>query len=284
MKVHSQAAFLGDFCDQRECTKRQHQGQHPRRRRVQSKTGLFLSGAEDYSIAAAASAATAVTTAPATVSVPIANFDTSSNFEPVVFEPILNVPALVTFVLITTVFSALIVRTNQVEDAVQERKKRQEQVRELKAKEVSGGENIGSEVGGGTTSTTTTPSSSSSSSSLTLSEELQQTLKLYEEAVLREEKLRNILPGVRIVPPSSSDRKEEEVQAIAKQYLGRDFNIGVPKRYNEKQERSDNDKGSLPGAAIGVLAVVALSQVGLLAFFVFGADPMSSSTGGSALM
>ena len=289
MKVHSQAAFLGDLCDQRrQCTKRQHQRQHkhkhPHRRQVQPKTGLFLSGAEDYSIAAAAAA---VTTPAVSVSVPIANFDTSSNFEPVVFEPILNVPALVTFVLITTVFSALIVRTNQVEDAVRERKKRQEQVRALKAKEVSsGGENIGSGVGGGSGTTSTTTTTTSSSSSITLSEELRQTLKLYEEAVLREEKLRNILPGVRIVPPSASDRKEEEVQAIAKQYLGRDFNIGVPKRYNEeKQERGDNDNGSLPGAAIGVLAVVALSQVGLLAFFVFGADPLSSSsTGGGALM
>ena len=182
--------------------------------------------------------------------IPTANFDTTSNFEPVVFEPILNVPALITFVLITTVFSALILRTNQVEDAVQMRKKMQEKVRALKAKEIGEGQ--------------------------IAPEELQTTLQLYEDAVRNEEKLRNILPGVRIVPPSSSDRREEEAQAIAKQYLGEDFNIGVPKRYNEKRE-----DGSLPGVAIGVLALVALSQVGLLAFFNFGADPMS---GNGALM
>jgi hypothetical protein len=187
------------------------------------------------------------------VVIPSANFDTSSTFEPIVFEPILNVPALITFVLITTVFSALIVRTQQVEDAVQMRKKRQEEVRALKLKEIGEG--------------AVSP------------DRIRQTLQLYEDAVRQEEKLRNILPGVRIVPPSSSDRKEEEAQAIAKQYLGEDFNIGVPKRYNEKRE--DGESGSLPGVAIGVLAVVALSQVGLLAFFNFGADPMS---GNGALM
>jgi len=185
--------------------------------------------------------------------IPIANFDTTSTFEPVVFEPILNVPALITFVLITTVFSALILRTNQVEDAVQTRKRRQEEVRALKAKEVGEG--------------TVSP------------EQIQQTLELYRDAVQQEEKLRNILPGVRIVPPSSGDRKEEEAQAIAKQYLGEDFNIGVPKRYNEKRgEKEDGSAdGSLPNVAIGVLAMVALSQIGLLAFFNFGADPMSGN-------
>lgn len=178
--------------------------------------------------------------------IPIANFDTSSTFEPVVFEPILNIPALITFLLITTVFSALILRTNQVEDAVQTRKRRQEEVRALKAKEIVG---------------TVSP------------EQIQQTLQMYEDAVRQEEKLRNILPGVRIVPPSSSDRKEEEARAIAKQYLGEDFNIGVPERYNEKRD----DEGTLPSVAVGVLAMVALSQVGLLAFFNFGADPMSGN-------
>lgn len=179
--------------------------------------------------------------------IPTANFDTTSTFEPVVFEPVLNVPALITFLLITTVFSALIIRTNQVEDAVQTRKRMQEEVRTLKAKEIGDGQ--------------------------LPPEKIQQTLQLYEDAVRQEEKLRNILPGVRIVPPSSSDRKEEEAQEIAKQYLGEDFNIGVPKRYNEKRE----DEGTLPSVAIGVLALVALSQVSLLAFFNFGADPMSGN-------
>ncbi|VEU37296.1 unnamed protein product [Pseudo-nitzschia multistriata] len=243
MKIHSQAAFVGNLGDRQHGTKRQRQRLPPfSSRTMGAQTDLFLSPAGDYSIS----------TTPTTV--PIANFDTSSDFEPIVFEPILNVPALVTFVSIMAVFSALILRTNQVEDAVQERKRRQEEVRDLKAREVGEG--------------TVAP------------EQIEQTLRLYEDAVRKEERLRNILPGVRIVPPSSSDRREEEAQAIAKQYLGEDFNIGVPKRYNEKIEDTEGG-GGLPGAAIGVLAVVALSQVGLLAFFNFGADPMS---GNGALM
>jgi len=212
--------------------------------RIQQKTDLGVT-VEDMAEFAETSTVPASTSQ--VVVVPTANFDTTSTFEPVVFEPILNVPALITFVLITTIFSALILRTNQVEDAVQTRKRRQEEVRSLKLKE----------IGEGSVS----------------SAQIQQTLLLYEDAVRQEEKLRNILPGVRIVPPSASDRKEEEARAIAKQYLGKDFNIGVPERYNEKLE----DEGGLPTVAIGVLAMVALSQVGLLAFFNFGADPMNGN-------
>lgn len=245
MKFHTQSAFLGDSRRLTRCTKRWHQGHpYPLSLATERNTALFFS-VED-------SLATTATT-PASVTIPIANFDTSSDFEPVVFEPILNVPALITFVLITTIFSALILRTNQVEDAVQIRKQCQEDVRVLKAKEIAeGGVSPG---------------------------EIEQILKIYEDAVRKEEKLRNILPGVRIVPPSSSDRKEEEAQAIAKQYLGQDFNIGVPKRYNEP--RDGDSEGGLPNVAMGVLAIIALSQIGLLAFFNFGADPIS---GNSALM
>jgi len=194
-------------------------------------------------------ATTESSTGPTSMSqvIPTANFDTTSTFEPVVFEPILNVPALITFLLITTIFSALIIRTNQVEDAVQTRKRMQEEVRSLKLKEMG--------------EATVSP------------EQKRQTLQMYEDAVRQEEKLRNILPGVRIVPPSASDKKEEEAQAIAKKYLGEEFNIGVPKRYNEKRD----DEGALPSVAIGVLAIVALSQVGLLAFFNFGPDSMSGN-------
>mmetsp|Transcript_16865 Transcript_16865/g.34783 ORF Transcript_16865/g.34783 Transcript_16865/m.34783 type:complete len:242 (-) Transcript_16865:1333-2058(-) len=241
MTLHTQFAFV------EKCSNTRRQGNIKRWHRpacLQRESVLY--GSVDGFVPEGSVAAGSMTQ-----TIPTASFDTTSTFEPVVFEPVLNVPALITFVLITTVFSALIVRTNQVEDAVQMRKRRQEQVRALKAREVGEGQ--------------------------VPPKEIQQTLQLYEDAVRQEEKLRNILPGVRIVPPSSSDRREEEAQAIAKQYLGQDFNIGVPKRYNEKRD----DEGSLPSVAIGVLAMVALSQVGLLAFFNFGADPMS---GNGALM
>lgn len=256
MKFHTQSAFaISDYnCDDRRAKCHQRRRQRHQSSAMQRKTSLHLSAEEsivDFQT-------TATTAGSMNQVIPIANFDTSSNFEPVVFEPILNVPALVTFVLITTIFSALIVRTNQVEDAVQTRKRCQEDVRALKAKELDEGTVIAPE-------------------------KIQQTLQLYEDAVLQEETLRNILPGVRIVPPSSSDRKEEEAQAIAKQYLGKDFNIGVPKRTNDEKSDDESLGGKLPSVAIGILVMVALSQLGLLAFFMFGADPMSGN-GNGALM
>ena len=166
------------------------------------------------------------------------------------FEPILNVPALVTFLFITTIFTALIVRTNQVEDAVRLRKQRLEELRILKTKEIS------NDVG----------------SSIVSSEDVQKSLHLYEDAVQREESLRQIVPGVRIVPPSSNDRKEEEASLIAKQLLGKDYNIGREQRVDEydDEEQQRNNNGKLPNVAIGILLMVGLSQVGLLAFLNFG--------------
>lgn len=244
MSFHTRLAFVEHCSHGQRCTG-QKRSRHPHRYQL---SRIPLKG--DLGVALEDMVATSDSSAGSTSVgqvIPIANFDTTSTFEPVVFEPVLNVPALITFLFITTIFSALIIRTNQVEDAVQTRKRMQEEVRSMKLKEMSEG--------------------------MVSPEQKQQTLQLYEDAVRQEENLRNILPGVRIVPPSASDRKEEEARAIAKEYLGQDFNIGVPKRYNEKRD----DEGGVSSVAIGVLAVVALSQVGLLFFFNFGADPMSGN-------
>ena len=84
--------------------------------------------------------------------------------------------------------------------------------------------------------------------------------------------MRQIVPGVRLVPPSSNDRKEEEASLIAKQLLGKDYNIGREKRVDEyeDEEQQRKNNGKLPNAAIGILFMVGLSQVGLLAFLNFG--------------
>lgn len=94
-------------------------------------------------------------------------------------------------------------------------------------------------------------------------------LRQYERAVRREEALRNVVPGgaVRIVPPSAGDAAEEEAGTIARQFLGQEFDIGVPKR-----ERVGT--GKLPTIAIAVLATLGLSLVGLLAFLTL--DPMGA--------
>jgi hypothetical protein len=234
--------------EERYANHRQNQLQMRKRKRF-STTTAFMTQPSDYSFLGGASVDHPLLLA-TTATAP-----TTTNFvgEPAVtsFEPILNVPALVTFLFITTIFTALILRTNQVEDAVRLRKQRLEELRILKSKEIS---NAG--VGSGTVS----------------SEDVQKSLHLYEDAVQQEETLRNIIPGVRIVPPSSNDRKEEEASLIAKQLLGKEYNIGREKRVDEydDEEQQRNNNGKLPTVAIGILLMLGLSQVGLLAFLNFG--------------
>jgi hypothetical protein len=174
---------------------------------------------------------------------------TISTMTTTTFDPVLNVPSLVTFLFIAVAFSALIVRTNQVEDAVRGRKERLQALRMLKSRKLAGDDAISAI-------------------------QIEEALKLYERAVRNEEALRNIpVPGgraeVRIIPPSAGDAREEEARLIAKQFLGQDFDIGVPKREVDAT-------GKLPTAAVAVLAVLALSQVSLFAFLTF--DPMGAKS------
>lgn len=164
---------------------------------------------------------------------------------PVVFEPVLDVQAFSMFLVISIVFSALLFRTNQVEGGVQERNRALEKLREVKSKELAGDETINEAV-------------------------IEKALNDYEDAVRREENLRNIIPGVvRIVPPSSADRKEEEASAIAQQFLGRDFDIGTTKR-EEVESRN------VPTLAL--VAVLALFIFQGALFFVAADDLMALST------
>lgn len=168
------------------------------------------------------------------------------------FEPVLNVPALVTFLFISIVFSALTLRTVQVEQAVQDRNLKLQCLRDLKSKELAGDGTV-------------------------TKEDVEAMKEQYEQAVRTEEALRNLVPGVvRIVPPSAGDQKEEEASVVAKQLLGKDFDIGVP-----KQER--NPEGQLPALAIGALAAVALLLVGQFVFlnWMFINDPTSPMSTGA---
>ena len=169
-----------------------------------------------------------------------------------VFEPVLNVPALGTFLFISIVFSLLQIRTSQVEAAVQERKKALAELRQIK--------------------------------SLELTEEydtatVQQALEQFEQAVQTEERLRNIIPGVaRIVPPNAAnDPAEQEARAAAKQFLGKEYDVGMEQRSNNDNSNEDmaSSKATSSPVAIIVLALVFLSQLALLIFL--GQDPMSAS-------
>ena len=141
---------------------------------------------------------------------------------------LLHAPEILSYLLITALFVALMMRTNQVEDAVRVRTRMQEEVRLLKLREMGEGR--------------VSP------------ERTQRTLQRYEDAVRKEESLRTILPGVRISPPGAKGRKEEEARDIARRYLGREFNIGVPERQHETS----------PRIALGVAAAVALGQMFLM--------------------
>jgi hypothetical protein len=161
------------------------------------------------------------------------------------FEPQLNVPAFITFLFISILFSALILRTTQVEQAVQTRKHKLKRLRDLKSKELAGDDSVSTQ-------------------------DIQQVLRDYEEAVRKEESLRNVIPGVvRIVPPSAGDQEEEEASVVAKQLLGKDFEIGAPKR-------EQNENGFTP-VAVGALATVGVILIGLFAFLnvMYLADPSS---------
>lgn len=143
-------------------------------------------------------------------------------------SPMLNVPEMVSYLLLTALFAALMMRTSQVEDAAKTRKRMQDEVRAMKLRE----------MGEGPVSV----------------EQNQRTLQRYEDAVRKEEALRTVLPGVRIRPPSARGQKEEEARALARRYLGREFDIGVPKPESETD----------PSMALGVVAAVALGQLFLM--------------------
>lgn len=162
------------------------------------------------------------------------------------FEPVVDWAALGTFVAIMGVSLLLVRRTAAVEEAVMERDAALTLVRDLKSKSLIGTQDEVAE------------------------QKLDEALKRYEQAVLQEEQLRNIVPGVvRIVPPSAGNASEENARVAAKQFLGKDYDIGVPKR-------EVNPNGKLPVIALGILAILGISLTALLVFL--SLDPMAASS------
>lgn len=194
---------------------------------------------EDIAAAAATSASTGISSAvPAGIDNAVSGYDATYAMSSgalvdsgVVFpnaSPMLNVPEMVSYLLLTALFAALMMRTSQVEDAAKTRQRMQDEVRAMKLREMGEG-----------------PVSA---------EQNQRTLQRYEDAVRKEEALRTVLPGVRIRPPSARGQKEEEARVLAQRYLGRDFDIGVPKPESETD----------PSMALGVVAAVFLGQLFLM--------------------
>jgi len=228
MTFQTGLAFVERYSHSQGCTKQKRSSRH---HRYQSSKTALGGSVEDMV------AMTGDSMIPASIGevTPAADiYATTNALDNVVFAnsgPAFNVPEITSYLLITVAFAALMFRTMQVEDAVQKRQQMQEKVRLWKLKEMGEGKG--------------TP------------EKTQQTLQLYEDAVRHEENMRTILPGVRISPPSASGPGEENAQAIAKQYLGEEFDIGLLKRKR-------GDEGTSASMAVGIVAVVALSQVGLM--------------------
>lgn len=240
MTFPSRLAFVESNSRSRRCLDRQKRSGHPRLCNGSSSgipTATHL-GASVEDIAAAATS-TGISTAVPVDAVPgyDATYAVSSGalvdsgnvvFPNAASSPMLNVPEMVSYLLLTALFAALMMRTSQVEDAAKTRKRMQDEVRAMKLRE----------MGEGPVSV----------------EQNQRTLQRYEDAVRKEEALRTVLPGVRIRPPSARGQKEEEARALARRYLGREFDIGVPKPESETD----------PSMALGVVAAVALGQLFLM--------------------
>lgn len=109
-------------------------------------------------------------------------------------------------------------------------------------------------------------------------------LREYADALQGEEKLRTLLPGVRIVAslhliaPRQALRRMSEVRG-AKQFLG----IDLEPAQNDDRE----DSKGLAAGSVAILAIVSLSQLGLLYMLSFdrmaalGGNPPLSSYSGS---
>lgn len=147
------------------------------------------------------------------------------------FEPVLNVPAFGTFLFITVVFSLLSLRTSLVQNAVEERQKTLVHLRDIKCKELSGESST---------------------------EEVRRALQNFEDAMQKEEDLRFIVPGiVRIVPPSAGNAAEKDAISAAKQFLGKEFDIGT---------NSADENNRMSPVAIAILVFLLLFQFALLLF------------------
>lgn len=170
------------------------------------------------------------------------------------FAPQTDWHALGTFLVIMLTSIWLVQRTNAVERAVMERDQALEEVRTWKSKQLQDG---------------------GSNDSSMVTHQLNQALQEYERAVQQEEKLRNVIPGVvRIVPPTSGLASEQTAREAAKQFLGKDYDIGVDKSVKE------NPNGQLPAVSLAILAILGLVLTSLLVFLSMS-DPMMALSSSS---
>lgn len=149
------------------------------------------------------------------------------------------------FVVIAFLFVSLQVRISSIGDAADRRNEALDNLRKIKSQQLEG---------------------------KATNEQVDDALNQYRQTFDDVERLRSVLPGVRIRPPPATaglaQKKMEENEAAAKLFLG------IEPVENETDKNS-NEKKALSPFLSTVLVLVAISQIGLLLLLVN--DPMSSS-------
>lgn len=181
----------------------------------------------------------------------LAGISTVSGQEMGDFSPVLNVPALSSFSVIFCIFVLLQLRVRSIGRAADERTKALEELRRTKANEL-----------GGDASTA----------------DVERALENYRRTYERVEDLRTVVPGLaRIVPPPSQSMTRERMNdndAAARQFLGVESDVPA-------QNNDENEEKSLPLPLALLLAVVAISQIGVL--LLLSVDPITSNNAFNAI-
>ncbi|CAB9520921.1 expressed unknown protein [Seminavis robusta] len=174
------------------------------------------------------------------------------------FEPVLNVPALASFVLIMTMAFVLRQRVNSINDAAQARIAALEALRDRKSKELN---------------------------QEATTEEVQQAITAYQNALTAEESLRTLAPGIRLRAPNNPLLSEMDQQA-ARQFLSNNNNNNNNNTTPLLQELLDNSNSNnnneydppveFPPVALGALWTFVFGSQILLFLFLTMNDTVAT--------
>jgi len=170
-------------------------------------------------------------------------------------------PALGAFVLVFGLYSFLVSRSNAISQAAEQRKEALEAVRQSKSNQITG-KDVGAAY------------------EESIDVEVKQAVAAYEKAILNEESLRTLAPGIRIRAPNGIWSEEDKL--AAKQLAGIDF-----QQEDEKQEprlkmlfdEKDGRRG-FSSIAVVIMGLLVTTLLGVQIFFFNLEYQASSSLGG----
>jgi hypothetical protein len=187
------------------------------------------------------------------------------------FEPVLNVPQLGAFLFIAIIFVMLQLRIRSIEDAAQKRTIALDKVRKLKTQSLS--------------------SSSTGQDTAVTSNEVMNAIDEYRQRYEEVERLRELIPGIRIVQPPSQTMTRQRMDdniAGAQQFLGIVPEMNVQQQQNNNNndnnelqmndKNNDNSNSNTEGLTIlqqAAIVFILVTQCSL--FFLLLLDPMSNA-------